>query len=109
MSLCNLCPDPGMCCKGMLITLNGYNKPYSHSSLEYANSRFVNFPQVAVGHTSEGYVLFDCPLLLDGRCTDYDNRPGMCGENYPPGLNNLCFFHGKIFEGYAEFYGEGIA
>ena len=110
MSLCNVCPDPGHCCKIMEITLPGEGEPYKEPSLALANARFVQIPQVAVGHSYNGCVLFECPLLSDeGRCTDYENRPKMCGENYPPMLDGLCVFYGRIHENEDAFIGEGIA
>jgi len=39
-----------------------------------------------------GWWMFTCPLLVDGRCSDYDNRPELC-RDYQPMSDLLCAEH----------------
>lgn len=108
MSLCATCRLPGRCCAGF--PLNVVRGPtalhvlvrlatISHAgndedAWESAHADDPNaqlgVPFLPLWRTPRGGWRFWCPVLgRDGRCTDYDNRPGVC-RAFAAGSNRLC-------------------
>jgi Fe-S-cluster containining protein len=93
-SLCDVCFEPGHCCKGFELYLPDNEDGYKEDILTIANVNMAlfNIPFIAIGHSESGTVLFKCPLLdRDGYCTDYQNRPKIC-RRFEPASDKLCVF-----------------
>lgn len=94
MSLCDVCRNPGVCCKRLM--LGGVTEkafPTKLDALVIAAARpfeSTGLPFLPVT-VIEGHWLFTCPVLdwETGRCSDYENRPALC-RNFEPGSDPLC-------------------
>ena len=107
MSLCNVCTKPGACCHNFSLTFKDGTVRLP-VALANAKMKRHNYPFIAIGRNEDGFTRFSCPLLKDGRCSDYENRPQTC-RNFEPAGDDLCVFFEKIRQGNAAFDGEGIA
>ena len=107
MSLCNVCTKPGVCCTDFVLT---FKSGMVRLPIALANAKMKqhNYPFIAIGHDKNGYTRFTCPLLKDGRCSDYENRPGTC-RGFEPASDGLCVFFGKIHQEESAFDGGGTA
>jgi len=113
MSLCNICPDPGRCCREINISRksNGESLGKFDTATEANISMAVNnLPFVAIPEKTGSHFMFSCPMLSgNGRCSIYEHRPKLCRE-YETASDGLCVFYGtNIKNNKNEFYGEGLA
>ena len=107
--LCDICPDPGQCCKGFVLSPT-FGAPtdnvpsFWHDEGEapvWAWLEQNNLPFIPVRpHESfaehegrrRGAWYFECPeLKSDGRCAIYKTRPYLC-RSYSPASDALCVF-----------------
>jgi Fe-S-cluster containining protein len=99
MSLCDTCRNPGRCCTGFHLTTradtpNTYldalilMATIDHADGTWLRGRALGLPFMPLVKRS-GAWLYWCPLLKDGRCSDYENRPQLC-RTFEPGSDTLC-------------------
>lgn len=98
-SLCDVCDQPGNCCKDFVISFIENKEPHfvEEEILTLANIKMAlhGFPFIATRYEKSKGARFMCPLLdADGYCSDYENRPKLCRE-YKPQTDKMCVF----FEG----------
>lgn len=107
MSVCDSCPEPGHCCRYLM--LNGGNFPSRGGTIEKAEAELradrpfgPPLPFHPLFKRSDDIWVLWCPNLdlKSGRCLDYANRPGCCSD-YEPGTDRLCILHEP--EGPASF------
>lgn len=101
MSACDTCPKPGACCRGLalihpsayfatplqaLVAMVAWDLPFLP-----VDSRYEEWRNAEWSATEQRRAFsFDCiNLTPDGRCGDYENRPGLC-RRYEPGQDALC-------------------
>jgi Fe-S-cluster containining protein len=99
ISLCDVCRNPGRCCKRMTLTKGGDTLTFWDNEDVIAGLRDLGLPFVPLekigSFTNEqaqsySWYWYGCPLLQpDGRCGDYLNRPPVC-RAYVAGSNPLC-------------------
>ena len=90
-SMCDTCHTPGRCCRTFILHHEDFkNVPWLFVAAEMAVR---GMPFVPLFQREDGWWRFWCPNLSEeGRCMDYDNRPGTC-SSYVPGENSLCVYH----------------
>ena len=101
MSLCQVCPEPGHCCREIVLYEDGGFVPFKYKRETWqadaaADMERQDFPFVPVTieeDLGDGMVSvkFTCPKLLDGRCMIYASRPQLC-RDYVPGGGGICVF-----------------
>jgi Fe-S-cluster containining protein len=104
MQLCGICPDPGRCCRKMVLSSGAQALTYWKDGWEDAaradmQRRGLPFEPLAIAEEyadSEGIayvsVFMTCPELLpNGRCGIYEDRPRVC-RSYVPASDRLCVF-----------------
>lgn len=100
MTLCAICPKPGNCCAGFGLypTFTFWLDRWRTDAKDYATAR--DFPFEAQidqtytdPETGREYVTvkWNCPRLVDGRCSIYETRPQLC-RDYIPGSCGICVF-----------------
>lgn len=104
LSLCDNCFSPGACCKGFTFPDKTFwfddneLSVYECLAKEDSSGRLLPFVLLRRGDDSwidedtgrpYGHYHFWCPLLKNGRCGDYQNRPAVC-RNYEPASCGLC-------------------
>lgn len=93
MSLCDICSEPGACCRDFelkstqietrLLLEKGHKLDVLATCAEWG------FPFIPTEHDGKAWH-FKCSVLTDkGRCGDYENRPVLC-RNYIAGSDDLC-------------------
>lgn len=103
--ICNNCHSPGSCCSGFqLMSLVGWEYPedieqkklkavetLKSLGMDYFVPHQVHLPSPVYMAEYNGKVsmTFRCTKLVNGRCSDYDNRPNTC-INYKPMEDDLC-------------------
>ena len=102
------CPDLGHCCKRFVLnpkTIPPFDESRSIKGVR-RKLRHFNLPfeplELAPTATSGNEKLwwFTCPLLgADGKCGDYENRPGTCSSFVPGGGDGLCLIKPEKKEG----------
>ena len=113
MSMCSICPVPGACCKGFVLshipdgkTEGEHESPafwlrnWKDQAAAWLEERGYDFVPATI-HTiwsresepsSWVSVRFDCPHLLgSGRCGIYETRPRVCRQ-FTPLEDDLCKF-----------------
>lgn len=106
MSLCSICPKPGMCCQNFPLSKNGEQLTFwedtaFEDAIDFLRKHDLPFDphEVSGTYTTEDgrrYVTlrYNCPKLgPDGRCTIYATRPALC-RNFLPGEGDICAFSG---------------
>lgn len=100
-SACDRCFAPGRCCSNISLNLNGGTWPLVETALEVyvLLARAWTADPSALGNAQplmplfrrpDGRWIFWCPALTrEGRCGDYENRPGMC-RVFEPMSDQLC-------------------
>jgi Fe-S-cluster containining protein len=106
VSLCELCPKPGECCRSIVPSYTVWMRGgWRGNALKMLAAKGLPFMPVAINQrfrdrsTGRYYceVECSCPNLDEatGRCTDYANRPDIC-RNYVPASDDLCVLgHGE--------------
>jgi hypothetical protein len=127
MSLCMICPKPGMCCQQFCLNGGSFPKPdnevIEQASLEFeimndflliqkdesAPGVIEHLPFIPFYRTKEPHPAWRvfCPKIdiKSGRCNDYENRPTAC-RVYQPGDDAMCFFHDPDVDAAAKFQRE---
>lgn len=105
MNACDICTRPGRCCTGF--RLGGGNFGRDLTALEVLVKLATAYPPwtydidspadagqpfIPLRRNARGTWTFWCPVLVDGRCSDYENRPGLC-RMYMPYEDALCAMH----------------
>ncbi len=118
VSVCDTCRNPGRCCTGF--SLGGATFPKGETMLDAmialasciihdVHERAIVPPFLPLrridwerdGDPDHVWSLW-CPLLVNGRCSDYENRPMLC-KTYRPRQDGLC----AMYEGiHHEWYEE---
>lgn len=98
-STCDTCRAPGSCCRGLVLIGISFNVAYwkEEATAAMAKRDMSYFVPVRLPvstmmdrHAHITQVIFDCTRLgADGRCTDYENRPGLC-RTYQAKSEPLC-------------------
>ena len=114
MSVCDTCRKPGHCCNGFELHLRG-EKEMSLEQVKTELATMVSYmrgnravrqpvpfeqvkdqPHARLGlpyrplyRRTDGSWRYGCPLLVNGRCSDYANRPAICVA-YEPKSDPLC-------------------
>lgn len=102
MSLCAVCPVPGMCCKEfslfrgteIMFPLETWQKDAEEYLLRH-NLPFkpIKIEQVLGRNPYYVTLRYSCPKLTpEGRCGIYQDRPEVC-RKFVPGSSALCCFH----------------
>lgn len=94
MSPCDTCSKPGACCQRFVLSPLFSPANWEHDAPRRLAEYGVPFFRVTEAVRSPGDemvgVRCSCDLLgADGRCTDYENRPGVC-RDYQPLSDPLC-------------------
>lgn len=100
MSLCDKCFAPGACCRELALFSNGEEVRFWLDEGDAGGQQFLaerSYPfeptwySLPYGGPERQwfYAVFECPKLVDGRCSDYENRPGLCSR-YEPKSCALC-------------------
>jgi Fe-S-cluster containining protein len=116
VSLCDTCSNPGRCCTGFTLSapsdvpdtaLEALVKMASALTWETAEGRsmaswqapfmpassdarvMLGLPFMPLWKRSDGVWYYWCPRLVEGRCSDYENRPALCAAMVP-GQGPLC-------------------
>lgn len=107
MSLCDTCAMPGRCCRHFVLGGGSYGRGMTPLELladlatiyQKDDSRTsLGVPFMPLFRKSDGMWAFWCPNLgLDGRCTDYANRPNTC-VIFEPASDPLCLYYVKPAE-----------
>lgn len=100
MSDCDTCPQPGHCCRTMLLCGGEFPPPDLRTLLEadlaIRNDRIAGppLPFHPLFQRQDGAWVLWCPNLnaKTGRCDDYENRPLACSL-YEPRSDRLCILH----------------
>jgi len=103
MVLCDICPDPGLCCRNFDSTLTYWDDAQPEEVQQYID--FLNggpMPWIPRGPGTKKFESggrqyshwkFDCRKLdSNGRCTIYADRPRAC-RTFIPGATEICAFH----------------
>lgn len=105
-ALCNICPEPGRCCKRFAVYSNGdqeqtfWKDNWREDVKSEAVKRGFPFEPLEIretyldGESGEEYVtvFLTCPKLTPaGRCSIYSARPALC-KSFQPASNALCVF-----------------
>jgi Fe-S-cluster containining protein len=100
ISLCDVCRAPGQCCKSIWLSRDDEALTLWDDEDKDEQLRALGLPF----HVTETVATFTaedsgrkysthryrCPVLrADGRCGDYDKRPGLC-RRYAAGEDGLC-------------------
>lgn len=96
MSLCDVCLNPGACCRDFIVSSfggeTGKARPQEPMSLEKAEHLVLSMglPFTPSRQQDGGIWRFSCLALQhDGRCGIYEDRPGLC-RSYVAGSDGLC-------------------
>lgn len=105
MSLCQMCPKPGMCCKNFPLSQGGFEVTFWEGSwkkdvetfLKEKKLPFIPVKIHAYYQTKEFFkyvtVVYSCPKVTpEGRCSIYKDRPDLC-KRYLPGESDICCFY----------------
>lgn len=107
MSLCSVCPKPGMCCRNFPLfntkskeEVTFWEATWREDAKKFLLEMGLPFEPVAVRSTYETedklkYItaLYSCPkVTVDGRCSIYQDRPQLC-RKYLPGNSDICCFY----------------
>lgn len=99
MSLCSICPRPGVCCEYFTLVASFWEDDTPEEIQKQVGVD--HFHPVRMGSNVHldpetgkryGYWMFTCSKLKDGRCSIYDKRPSTCREFVPTTGNGLCAF-----------------
>lgn len=97
-TLCDVCLEPGACCKRLHLTgfsedpLRQPQLPMSHERAEHF-AMSAGLPFRPLEQNERGVWLWECTALLpNGRCSIYEDRPELC-RAYKPGSDPLCVHH----------------
>jgi Fe-S-cluster containining protein len=114
--LCDNCRQPGRCCTGFYLgdmgetALDALVSMATMLSVTTADGRSAGSRELVVvaAETDTDVMLglpfmplfkhrpgawhFWCPLLVKGRCSDYENRPALC-RSFDAGSDTLCAMH----------------
>ena len=126
-SACDTCRDPGYCCRGVPIStvfpagmprdkVNQHiaegTDPFGYGVESEPTPMFDAIRVVARyihrGQTKPDGVTwtFSCQWLGgDGRCMNYENRPGLC-RTYSPKIDPLCIEYDGSWKGHLKRYWE---
>jgi Fe-S-cluster containining protein len=109
MSWCDNCFAPGRCCSRISINsgswMHGASEIELYIRLAEMTARHLGDPGsientgplMPLWRTPDGRWVFWCPALTrEGRCGEYETRPGMC-RTFEPGQDLLCVF-GTTFQ-----------
>lgn len=106
MSLCDTCAEPGKCCR--YFNLQGGNFGRGETAIEVlarlativtdpdsahiTETGQIGLPFLPLFRRQDGIWLLWCPRLTrEGRCGDYEHRPGLC-KDYQPLDDWLCHY-----------------
>lgn len=102
MSVCDTCPQPGHCCRSIVLGGGSFAKHCTTADEFDAYMRDCNagvadihpigppMPFRPLFRRSDGVWALWCPNLSPaGRCLDYENRP-FCCSHYEPKTDALC-------------------
>lgn len=104
---CDNCPDPGVCCERFfLIGCGGaiHFDPATYGEGAETPERFLAryaLPFRFLRLLDNGAAVFTCPLIVDGRCSDYENRPALC-RVFAVNGDRACAHHWDHAAGQAE-------
>lgn len=93
-SPCDTCSKPGSCCKGFILSPLFSPANWERDAPQTLAHLGVPFFRVVEAVRAPGdemvAVRCDCDRIgVDGRCTDYENRPSVC-RDYSPLSDPLC-------------------
>jgi Fe-S-cluster containining protein len=104
MNLCQMCPKPGSCCRGFVLSdddgdITFWKSSWREDTVKAMEKWGLPFRPAEINEEfvegdGDPYVTvkLDCPKLSsDGRCTIYNERPEAC-RNFVPGSDTLCVF-----------------
>jgi Fe-S-cluster containining protein len=95
VSTCDTCRSPGSCCNGLVLNRHFSSENWRDEAREFVNKYGIHYlvpvrPHAPSNDGTSTAVMFDCTRLgVDGRCTDYENRPELC-RIYEPASDRLC-------------------
>ncbi len=101
MMLCTICPKPGFCCTGLVLSNVSGTLWFKKDSWKIEAKKFLEScglemfePYGVVGESASGMVApsfrFN-KLTSEGRCGIYSSRPQLC-RDYEPMSDHLCCF-----------------
>lgn len=94
MSTCDTCHDPGACCKSFTLSIardwEEYAKTTPLHALVTMAVYWLPFSPKGIGTDPNQRMRWSCGLLdVNGRCSDYENRPELC-HHYQAGDDGMC-------------------